>query len=303
MSRWSGGPLLWLALGALTIGLTRPKLVLAHKALGEAEEVTALARPEQLDVFSLGYRAALADYLFATTLVRAGHHFKSKSNFLELPNYFDAIVHLDPYYLHVYLIADSLLTLNTVLPPPENYRRARTIIEQGLERFPADPELWLSAAQFMLYLAPPWLPAGEDPKEWKARGARLMQRACELSPEEPPPGCISSTKTLAALGEAQAGADALQRMLALSEDPEFRAQLEQRLASLLSVTERARLEERLVQLSRRRALDLPLATRAEYQMAGPKFAAERCLSETDAPCPTSFRVRPNSDSSRGVSSP
>jgi tetratricopeptide (TPR) repeat protein len=288
--RFAPGSLLGVVLGACLVAWTRPKVAWVHKALGEAEEISALPAPEQLDVFSLGYRAALADYLFAITLVRTGHHFKLKKNYLELPNYLDAIVHLEPDFLQVYQLSDSLLTLNTVVPPPGNYRRARTLLERGLERFPSDAELWLSAAQFLLYLAPPWLPPGEDRNEWKAAGAKAMQRACELSPSDPPPGCLSSLRTLAELGQAQAGIDALRRMLALSDDPDFRAELERRLAGLVSVTERARLEQRVLELARRHALDLPLSTRAEYQIAGPSFAANICLGSLEPTCPTSFRA-------------
>jgi tetratricopeptide (TPR) repeat protein len=289
------GSILAIALGLGLVVSVRGRLLQSYVRLGESDDITALPGPEQLDVFSLGYRSALADYLFATTLVRAGRYFAQKRNYIELPNYLDAIVHLDPRFRAVYHYGDSLLTLNTVTPPPGNYRRARNLVERGLEQFPSDPDLWLSAAQFMLYLAPPWLPPGEDKNEWKARGAKILQRACELRPDDPPVGCVSSLKTLAELGEAEASMSALKRMLALSDDPEFRAKLETRLAELSSVTEGARITDRSRKLARTRALDLPLATRTEYQIAGPAYSGLECLADASGPCVTAFRDSERAD--------
>jgi tetratricopeptide (TPR) repeat protein len=283
------GPWLGCVLGAALIFVARPRLLVAHRSLGEAEDVTALPKREQLDLFSLGYKAALADYLFATTLVRAGRHFVQKRNFTELGSYLRAIVHLEPYLLAVYQYADSMLTLNTVTPPPENYRQARELLELGLERFPGDADLWLSAGQFMLYVAPPWLPKNEDSVEWKARGAQVLQRACELRADDPPAGCISSLRALTGLGEAEAQINAMKRMLALSDNPEFRATLMARLAEVTSLAEGAKISGNALELSRRRMLDLPLLSNAEYQIAGPKVDLRTCMEGTADECATSFR--------------
>lgn len=283
--------LLSLALGATAFSSARGALRGPYAALGEAEDLTALPDPEKLKVFSLGYDAAVADYLFASTLVRAGRSFTQKRHFEHLDRYLRAIIYLDPYYRDVYLFADSLLTLSTVESPPENFRHARDILEVGLAHFPNDAELWLSAGQFVLYLAPPWLGKGEDPSEWRAQGATMMQRACELTPDEPPAGCISSLRRLSEAGETEAAIASIQRMLVLAEEPSFRAALSAKLAELVSEARARTFGDRTSSLARRHLFDLPLASRAEYQIMGPAFAGFDCLS-AKAPsqtCVTSFR--------------
>lgn len=278
-------------LGALGLSVSRSRLRPAFDAMGEAEDVTALPSPDQLKLFSLGYDAAVADYLFATTLVRAGRSFKGKRLFEHLDQYLNAIVSLDPYFRDVYLFADSLLTLNTVRSPPENYRQARDLLERGLERFPNDAELWLSAGQFILYLAPPWMSDKEDPREWRARGASIIQHACELSASEPSPGCLSSLRRLGEAGETEAAIASIERMLVLADDPAFRSALEARLAELVSEARARSFGERAAALARRHMFDLPLASRAAYQILGPSFDGIRCLaSSSPGPeCATSFR--------------
>lgn len=289
--------LLCLALGAAAFSTARGALRDPYAALGEAEDLTALPDPEKLKVFSLGYEAAVADYLFANTLVRAGRAFAQKRHFEHLDRYLRAIIYLDPYYRDVYVFADSLLTLSTVKSPPENFRHARDILEVGLAHFPSDAELWLSTAQFVLYLAPPWLGEGEDPDEWRSKGAEIMQRACELSADEPPAGCISSLRRLSEAGQTEAAIASIERMLVLAEDPAFRAALSAKLAELVSEARARTFGDRTAALARRHLFDLPLASRAEYQIMGPAFSGIDCLigSAPEESCATSFRVESAKD--------
>ncbi len=291
-ARGIGFSLLCLTLGATAFSSARGALRGPYSALGEAEDLTALPDPEKLEVFSLGYKAAVADYLFANTLVRAGRSFTQKRHFEHLDRYLRAIIYLDPYYRDVYIFADSLLTLSTVESPPENFRHARDILEVGLAHFPNDPELWLSAAQFVLYLAPPWLSEDEDKGEWRAKGAEMMQRACELSPDEPPAGCISSLRRLTDAGQTEAAIASIERMLVLAEDPTFRSVLSTKLAELVSEARARTFGDRTAALARRHLFDLPLASRAEYQIMGPAFSGMACLSGSvpEESCATSFRA-------------
>lgn len=278
-------------LGASAFSAARARLRPSFAVLGEAEDVTALPSPDQLRLFSLGHEAAVADYLFATTLVRAGRHFTDRKVFEHLDLYLNAIVTLDPYFREVYLFADSLLTFSTVRSPPENYRQARDLLERGLEYFPNDSELWLSAGQFILYLAIPWMSEKEDPQEWRARGASIIQHACQLSLPDLPAGCLSSLRKLKESGESQAAIAAIERMLVLAEDSALRAELEARLAELVSETRARAFSDRAAGLARRHLFDLPLASRTEYQILGPAFDGSHCLAarSTGPECATSFR--------------
>lgn len=277
-------------LGAAAALSVRAPLGVERAEMGEREEFRSLPPAAHLKIMSGGYVAATADFLFSSTLVHAGRAFVNKRPFDALGEYLFTVVRLDPSFRDVYLYADSLLTLSTAKVPPGNYRIARNLLEYGLAEFPDDAELWYSTAQFLLYLAPPHLPESERKEEWKAAGARAMQRACQLMSDAPPPGCLSSIRTLAVVGEAQAGIESLRRMLALTSDLEMRAKLEAELGELVSVREQARINARTQALSELHRSDLPLATRGQYQILGPR-AELRCFlaDDTQKGCATSFR--------------
>lgn len=294
MKRWLGALLTWggVLSGALLLWAGRAACVPARIAQGDQEQLSPLPPAEYLDLLTVGYRAAAADYLFARTLVAAGRSLLEHRNLPELSSYLGASAHLEPYFRDVYWYGDSLLTQNTVAPPLENFWAARSLLEDGLKRFPADGPLWLSAAQFMLYLAPQRLENAEQISAWKLRGAEVMQRACELLIDDPPHGCIASTKAVVAAGETDAAIRGLTRLLSLTSDTDLRAKLEARLAELVSVQRRDELVLRVNEISERNFSEATLASRGLYQVLGPRFSPSECMprdQSSRAKCATSFR--------------
>ena len=158
-------------LGATAVGSLRAPLVARFAKVHERSDVYSLPKPDQVVVASLGYRAALADYLFAHVLVWHGLHFAEKRRLDFAAEYLDTIVTLDPTFRDPYYFGDTLIATQPTKPRREDYVRARKLLERGMDARPFDTELWLSSGQFIAYIAAPWL---EDPKEqaeWRLAGA------------------------------------------------------------------------------------------------------------------------------------
>ncbi len=270
--------------GALGIGRARALLVAYHGALRDTSDVYALPSPEQAVGLSLGYRAALADLIYANTLVGYGIHSQERRPFEFVGNYLDTVIALDPGLRETYYFADTLLTLQTVRPPEENYYKAREILERGLEQFPYDAELWLVAGQFLAYLAPSAFADPEVQQEWRTAGARLLARACELGADDRTltRKCIGAAKALDRAGERQATIRFLERLLALSDDPEIRAKARVMLEQQLGQELHATLSDRRARFEATRQADLPVVEGDLYLLLGPPFETPRCAGSSDA---------------------
>ncbi len=293
-----------LGLAAAGIGTTRLTVAENYADLERESEVYAMPQQDQLLVFSLGYRAALADLLFGRTMVAAGVHFAEKRVFHHLDAYLRGILALEPDFYDVYYYADSMLTLSTVVMPKENYRIARDILEQGMERFPNDAELWMNSGQFIAYLAPTReLPANENVNEWRAAGAKMIQHACDVWPADVPypSSCVQSTRLLTENGEEEAAIRALERMLLIADDasrPDFekvRAQAMTQLARLTNQRFARKRQEGLESLIRQQRVDLPGVSSSQYQLIAPPTDPDRCVGLRQpadrAICASSFARR------------
>jgi len=288
-------PAFLLALAGIGVSTARAPLVLGHQKTSTLSAIYALPNPEHLKLFSLGYRSALADLLYGRTLVAAGMHFSERKVFDHLDGYLHAIVALEPRYRDVYYYADSLLTLSTIKLPAGNYRIARDLQEQGRRLFPDDAQLWISSGQFMTYLAIQWLPPSEDPDEWRRAGAQVLQHACDIWPyQELPMSCLGVTSVLSRLGEREATIRSLERLIAVADDPAVRAEASRRIDGLLSEQAREQFHRNVQQTEELRARDLPLLSRAEYQLVGPPWDPAACLGQEDpearSECATSFAL-------------
>jgi len=279
--------------GAVGIGRARAVLVAYHGALRDVSDVYALPSPEQTVGVSLGYRAALADLIYANTLVGYGIRSQERRPFEFVGNYLDTVIALDPGLRETYYFADTLLTLQAVRPPVENYVKAREILERGLEQFPYDAELWLVAGQYVAYLAPSAFSDPEVQKEWRTAGARLLARACEIGADDRVLSrkCIGAAKTLNRAGERQATIRFLERLLALSDDPSVRAKARVMLERELGQELDATLSERRSRFEATRRADLPFVAEDLYLLLGPPLAAPRCAGGRGDPlgCAATWR--------------
>lgn len=257
------------------------------------EDSVILPPPDVTMLMSLGYRSALADLIFAHVLVSYGQHFQEKRLFELAPDYLNTIVTLDPKFREPYRLADTLITLQPKPPPEEAYDAARRLQDRGLQNFPHDSELWLISGQFLAYLAAPQLPK-EKRAEWRLEAARRLARSCELmgSNENIPFHCITAASLFNDAGRLEAARGFLQRVLAVTDDPEIESLAGGYLGVLVGQAERDRVEERTLRFRSLWATDLTFITREMLLLIGPRFDTGLCAGHPDSQrqCFTSFRA-------------
>jgi hypothetical protein len=209
---------------AFGIGELRAALLPRFSAVRDKTDVYTLPSPEQVVVASLGYRSALADLLFSHVLVWHGVRFQEKRRLDHAADYLDTVTALDPTFREPYYYGDTLIAMQPVKPRHEDYVRARQLLERGLRARPGDTELWLSAGQFLAYMAAPWLEDPQEQAEWRLAGARILARACELVGENEniPYNCITAAGLFSKAGEREANIQFLERVLAVSDDEAIR---------------------------------------------------------------------------------
>jgi hypothetical protein len=285
-------PLLFLGLSGAVIGLVQPTLAQSFHGLRVRNDVYGLPAPEQAVVVSLGYRAALADALYAHVLVDYGLHFSEKRPYEFVGNYLETINALDPKFREPYLLADTLLTLQPIPPPFENYERARRILERGMQERPYDTELWTVAGQFFAYLAPSQIRDKAKYREWRMAGARALAHACEIVSHNSnlPYHCITAAGLLTAAGQTEAMLAWLERVLVVNDDEEF-----QRVARgyLKTQRDRQRVQQRTERFERARRADLDFLSKDALLVLGPGFDPTRCAGADAAEspgCATSWRA-------------
>jgi tetratricopeptide (TPR) repeat protein len=283
----------FVAAASLTVvAVVRPRAAEHYHGLHVTADVYGLPAPDQVVAASLGYRAALADELFADLLVTYGIHLQEKRRFEFVGNYIDTINALDPTFRPPYRFADTLLVYGAFAAREKDYVKAREIFERGLRNRPDDAELWNTAGQFTAYLAPSWLPESVRP-EWRQAGAKMMARACELpnSNENIPYQCISAARIFDGAGERDAAIRALERLLAVTEDPEIEQLALGYLGARLSEREKAEQDRRRTAFREIWKGDLPFVTKDMMLIVGPKVNVAACAGPEhgETPdCTTSF---------------
>lgn len=279
---------------ALLIAFVRPRLLGGFQSAHRQKDIYLLPSPDVTVAMSLGYRSALADLIFAHVLVAYGQHFYEKRRFEFVADYIETILKLDPKYREPVRVIDTLIVLQPKPARPEDYWRARKILDQGLEAFPNDGEVWLIAGQFMAYLAAPHMPK-EERDEWRFAGAQRLARSCELvgSNENIPHHCITAARLFNEAGKGGLASGFLERVLAVSDDPEIQHIATTYLGHVVGDAERERIQERGRALRAAWSDDLTFVSRDAWFLLGPRFDSASCAGTNRAraaACPTSFRA-------------
>lgn len=277
----SRGDLLALALAFVAmLMIARERFGLAERfhAVQTRSDAYLLPSVDQTYVASLGYRSALADLIFGHLLVAQGLHFQEKRLFEFVGDYLDVINRLDPKFRDPYRLADTLLTMQPEAPPLDFYRHARRILERGLKELPYDQELWSSAGQFILYLAPTRFTDKAEAAEYREAGTRILMRACDLvgSNEAIPYHCITAAKQLSEQGNRVAVRQFLERVLTVTDDPVIQEVALGYLKHVVGEQIGAEVAARQDRFRKRWQTDLPHSPRAEIGAVGPRFDAAAC---------------------------
>jgi hypothetical protein len=281
-----------LALSVAGIGKLRAELLPRFSSVRDKTDTYGLPSPDQVVVASLGYRSALADLLFAHVLVWHGIHFSEKRRLEYAAEYLDTITALDPGFREPYYFGDTLIAVQPVKPRHEDYVKARRLLEKGLHERPGDTELWLSAGQFIAYVAAPWLDDPKEQAEWRLAGARILARACELvgANENIPYNCIAAAGLFNKAGEREANIEFLERVLAVSDDEAIRAQAYAYLQRALGERTQEELKKRGDRLREAWKADLPFVSLTTELVLGPPADPAACagLGRDRAACATTW---------------
>jgi tetratricopeptide (TPR) repeat protein len=285
-------PLLVALAGVCMIAAVRAPLAASYRAQAATEGESALLSPEHTLVLSLGHREAVADYVFANTLVSYGLAFQEKRRFELVGRYLDTINTLAPTFRAPYLIADTLLTLQPVPAREQDFVKAREVLERGTRALPFDTELWLVAGQFMAYLAPPYL-TEQLGRDFRLEGGRLLARACELASDNVniPYHCITAAGIFDKAGQREAVIRMLTRTLAVNDDENIKKQALALLEKAVSEREREQYERRLNALNALWQAQLPFVSRNLLSILGPGPDVFRCAGRaafSSAGCSTSW---------------
>jgi hypothetical protein len=266
-----------IALAAAAIGVVRPLAVAAVAEVKEKSDIYPLPPAEQLPLFTLGYRAAVADLIWADVLVLQGLRLSQRRRLDHGAEYFEAIFALEPTYRRPYLLVDSVLAFSATGSTEVEIRAVRRILEKGLVERPNDAQLFVQAGNFMAYIAPSVLPEAEH-AEWRMAGARLLLRAAELGAGQQSVqwSAISGATLLSRAGEREAAVAFLERTFEVTEDPELRAQIYRQLVGLKAsgAAERAKVAAERFEQSWRS--ELPFVSRMMILLLGPNADTDAC---------------------------
>lgn len=279
---------------ALLVALVRGRLFEKNRRIKETSEVYLLPPPRQLVVLSLGYRAALADILWAHLLVSQGLHSFERRRYDNLTLLIDAINELDPTFRDPYRMADALVTFNIGgghPVTPEDVRKVRSIMERGVQNRPLDADMWLGLGEFVAFIAPgTYLTDPDEQQRWRVDGARMLGRAAELSGDQANIAwqAIGGARFLGRAGEIDAEIRFLERIMATTDDAELRQKARAHLERVFGarfddLVAAKRRRERLELLNRLeqgvwdlRHTDVPYVTRRRYMVFGPPREPARC---------------------------
>lgn len=272
-----------LAVGAVA-GIAASQPVLAERTLRVKETTDSYALPptEQLDLATLGYRAAAADVIWAYVLVSQGLHFSEHRKFEWGARYFEAVNHLDPTFRDPYLFADAILTFGAIKPNADDARAARRILETGLRVRPFDAALYRNAGSFLAYLADAYISDPKERDEWTSTGALYLARAGELGEKDGQSvrESLVSANILSRAGQADAAASILERALVATDNEAAREEILPRLRKLRGeqYAEQARDEVRKFEVTWRNTL--PFVSRTTLVLVGPEARPWGCVGSS-----------------------
>ncbi len=283
MTRDALGALVFAALGLAGIVVTQPSLARSLHDAKDREDVYVLPPPTQLEIGTLGYRAAAVDMLWAKLRVEYGMHFLENRRFPDVTHYIDALIALEPDFPPVYKYADTMLCYHAGEATEDDARKVRAYLERGLEARPEDHEIWLRYGQFLAFMSPSFLKSTDEIERWRVDGAAALQRAVELGDD--PDRSIASATLLDNHGQREAAVRALERAYAMTDDPDEREKIAVKLARLHADDVRDRASRDVAFIEQRWRSRWPFAKRVTALLLGPAPDPLACVGPKGAHTP------------------
>jgi hypothetical protein len=222
-------------------------LAAEHHRVRETGDIDVLPPPEQVVSMSLGYRSALADVLWANTLVAQGLHLQEHRHYEVVSRLLDTINTLDPGFRAPYRYADALITFQVGATTHEEVVAVRKVLERGAQNLPLDPDIWLDLGSFVSFVAPgTYLTDPEEKKQWRLDGLPYLARAAELAGDNASIAwrALGGANAYGRAGETEAEIRFLRRSCAVTDDPELKIECEKRLGQKLSKDAKERYDRR-----------------------------------------------------------
>ena len=255
---------LWLAaiVCAAFIGDGLRKSASEHAFASERyEDIYYLPAPHALRAISLGYYEAMADLIWIRALLYLGDEFGHGRAMRYIFNYTDSILALDPDFKRAYRWVGTAGIYRTAEVTEKDFLKTIEYLRQGVERFPEDPQMAWSLGATLAYETNTFIkePARRD--AFKRQATPYLLRAAEGG-VGPPWLALSVTAHAAKLGQLEQSVSQLERLYAMIDDPEAKAELGRRIANLRQAAdvEGARGEISRMEMIRDRAfpyLELP----------------------------------------------
>lgn len=290
----------WLALAALailSIFADRMRARVAERVAHahEVEDVYPLPAPEQLKIATIGYDDAVASILWASLLYQYGDHVGKNRAFPYASAYARTIVHLDPNLRQVYRFLGTFVTMQSKPPELREVVAVREIMEQGIETYPSDPDVWGAYASFMMFEATPTLPEDQK-KRWRVIGAGAAQRAVELGYKIDTLG-YTGALFLERNGYRDLAIAQLRRSYAIAPDEATRTKILRKLERLQAANVADTLTRDYEAFHRRWAQEAPFVNEAAFTLIGPNRDVAACAGKTgiDPACALDFRGLASSD--------
>lgn len=252
--------------GAIGVTRMQPGLAATAHDVKNRDDVYALPPPHELDVMTLGYRAAAVDQIWGKMLVEYGIHWGEHRSFPDLDNYIEAIFTLEKDYAPLYHYVSTLLVYRPIQGYEVDARKARAYLEQGTRERPYDWHVWLDYGEFIAYLGPSWVPE-EERDSWRHDGAIAIARAVELGAA--PDRTIDVAVALKKFGKRDAAIRELERGYALTDDPKKREEIAERLEDLQAAEQRDAIERERRTVESTWRTGYPFLSRGEFLQLGP----------------------------------
>lgn len=182
--------------------------------------------PESAPYVSLGYREAMADYLFVRLI---GYFADENSTGPGVANLADAIVALDPNFRRVYELGANAMTIARSNVDQSVYLRAISLLDKGMKRYPGDWRLPYLAGQ--IYTQDLQTDDPKQRREWDERGTMLIESAIR-KPGAPPRAATWAAFMRTKLGQHDRAVQGLREMIVLTSDAETRTRMIEQLAKL-----------------------------------------------------------------------
>jgi hypothetical protein len=276
------------ALGVLGIAALQAPLSAKAHDVKQREDVVLVPHPRELKLLTLGYDAAMTDYLWGKLLVEYGTHVSEKRA-IDVPRYVDAILTLEPDYRPMFRFVDTLLVYRPPQGTEADARLARKYLEQGIAARPYDHDVWMHYGQFIAFMSPTFLKDPNEVQKWREEGARAIARAVELGGDAD--RTMSAASILSRYGDKDATIKHLRKAYALTDDDATKEWILAKLTQMEAASEKEDAEATQKAFDTERAKQAPFLRVQEFRLYGPfvnPFACSGIEASLDSKCASTW---------------